>query len=176
MPKVVLLRLGHRRERDKRVTTHCGLVARAFGASEMILSGEEDPRVLESVREVVKRWGGPFEVRYSPKWKDEIVRWKGIIVHLTMYGQPVQTVIDEIREKFARQDILLVVGAEKVPKELYFMADYNVAITNQPHSEIAAIALFLDKLFEGNELEREFKDWKVKVIPQKRGKKLITAS
>lgn len=176
MPKVVLLRLGHRRERDKRVTTHCGLVARAFGASGMILSGEEDPMVMRSIEEVVKRWGGPFEVRYSPKWKDKLSRWKGIVVHLTMYGQPIQTVIDEIRKKFVKDDILLVVGAEKVPKELYSVADYNVAITNQPHSEIAAIALFLDRLLEGNELEKEFKDWKVKIIPQKRGKKLIRSS
>ncbi|MCG7848715.1 MAG: tRNA (cytidine(56)-2'-O)-methyltransferase, partial [ANME-2 cluster archaeon] len=30
---IVVLRLGHRPERDQRVTTHVGLTARALGAS-----------------------------------------------------------------------------------------------------------------------------------------------
>ena len=37
---ISVLRLGHRRERDKRITSHLGLTARAFGANEVILAGE----------------------------------------------------------------------------------------------------------------------------------------
>ena len=33
--KISVLRLGHRLVRDDRVSTHVGLVARAFGASEI---------------------------------------------------------------------------------------------------------------------------------------------
>jgi tRNA (cytidine56-2'-O)-methyltransferase len=40
--RVTVLRLGHRPERDKRITTHVGLVARAFGAEEMLLAGGGD--------------------------------------------------------------------------------------------------------------------------------------
>jgi len=176
MARVVVLRLGHRRERDTRITTHCGLVARAFGASEIILSGEEDNAVMEKLKDVVERWGGPFEISYVKNWKDFIKEWKerrGIVVHLTMYGIPIQKAINEIKEKFKDSDLLVIIGAEKVPKEAYFLADFNVSITNQPHSEVAALAIFLDRLFQGKELEREFENWKVKIIPQKRGKVLV---
>ena len=35
--RVIILRLGHRPERDKRITTHVALTARAFGAEGMLL-------------------------------------------------------------------------------------------------------------------------------------------
>ena len=35
-PYVSVLRLGHRRDRDKRITSHLGLTARAFGANEIL--------------------------------------------------------------------------------------------------------------------------------------------
>ena len=41
--KVSVMRLGHRVDRDKRMTSHLGLTARAFGADEVILSGDDDP-------------------------------------------------------------------------------------------------------------------------------------
>ena len=44
--RVSVLRLGHRRERDKRITSHLGLTARAFGADEVILAGEEDDSAI----------------------------------------------------------------------------------------------------------------------------------
>ncbi len=58
--RVVVLRLGHRPERDKRITTHVGLVARAFGAEEMLLAGR-DAHVEESLADVTERWGGSFQ-------------------------------------------------------------------------------------------------------------------
>ncbi|MGI0148094.1 MAG: tRNA (cytidine(56)-2'-O)-methyltransferase, partial [Thermoplasmata archaeon] len=36
-PRVTVLRLGHRPSRDKRVTTHVALVARAFGAAGILV-------------------------------------------------------------------------------------------------------------------------------------------
>ena len=39
---VSVLRLGHRVDRDKRMTSHLGLTARAFGANRVILAGDND--------------------------------------------------------------------------------------------------------------------------------------
>lgn len=69
-------------------------------------------------------------------------------------------------------DLLAIVGAEKVPKEVYNLANYNLAVTNQPHSEVAALAIFLHDLLEGKELNRDFSDAELKVVPQEEGKKL----
>ena len=66
-PRLSVLRLGHRVDRDKRITSHLGLTARAFGADEIILSGEEDDTPLETWKEVSERFGGSLECRYEPK-------------------------------------------------------------------------------------------------------------
>ena len=54
--KVEVLRLGHRIIRDQRVTTHVGLVARAFGANSMIFCGQRDEGVIETINKVVGVW------------------------------------------------------------------------------------------------------------------------
>ncbi|HII06722.1 MAG TPA: tRNA (cytidine(56)-2'-O)-methyltransferase [Methanotrichaceae archaeon] len=169
--RVVVLRLGHRPERDKRITTHVGLVARAFGAEEMLLAGRDD-KLVGGLEDVVLRWGGDFQVRSNVSWKREARLWKesgGKIVHLTMYGTPFSESIKEIRQSEA---VMVVVGAEKVPPEIYEMADWNVGVGNQPHSEVAALAVFLDRLWEGEELEKEF-DGKIQVVPSPRYKTVI---
>ncbi len=172
---IFVLRLGHRKDRDKRITTHVGLVARAFGADGIFISGEYDENVIKSLEDVVERWGGPFIVKYEKDWRKLLKEWKGIIVHLTMYGLPIDQVIDKIRKIGETKDILVVVGAEKVPRDVYELANYNVAIGNQPHSEVAALAIFLDRYFQGMELYKEF-DGRLKIIPQARGKKVIETS
>ncbi|MDD1661220.1 MAG: tRNA (cytidine(56)-2'-O)-methyltransferase [Methanomicrobiales archaeon] len=172
MKKVCVLRLGHRPFRDKRVTTHVGLAARAFGADGMYLAGD-DPGVAGSLRDVAARWGGSFFVRDGVSWKSCIRAWKekgGTVVHLTMYGLPMREVIGEIR---ARDEILLVVGAEKVPGEVYGLADYNVSVTTQPHSEVSGVAVFLDHLFEGAELDRTYPDAELRIEPSRDGKRTI---
>lgn len=169
--RVVVLRLGHRPERDKRITTHVGLVARAFGAEEMLLTGR-DAHIEESLADVAERWGGDFRLKSDVSWRGEAVRWKeegGKIVHLTMYGSNLPDVIDEIRQS---ESIMVAVGAEKVPAEMYELADWNVAVGNQPHSEVAALAVFLDRLFEGKELLSEFEGG-LKIVPSPRGKQVI---
>ncbi|AMM53434.1 tRNA (cytidine(56)-2'-O)-methyltransferase [Pyrococcus kukulkanii] len=172
---IVVLRLGHRPERDKRITTHVALTARAFGADGVvIISEEEDEKVKESVEDVVRRWGGPFFIEFDRSWKHRIREFKGVKVHLTMYGLHIDDVIDELKDKLKEgQDFMVIVGAEKVPREVYELADYNVAIGNQPHSEVAALAVFLDRLLEGQGLRKEFKNAKLKIIPQARGKKVV---
>lgn len=174
--KVYVLRLGHRVSRDKRITTHVGLIARALGADGIILSGERDEDVVRSLRRVVEFWGGPFEVSYVEDWLGFMKRvkkegWR--IVHLTVYGLPIQDVIDEIRK--SEGDKLVVVGASKVPGIVYQIADWNVAVSSQPHSECGSLAVFLDRFFQGKELEKEFKNWRLKVVPQARGKKVVKA-
>jgi len=167
--EIVILRIGHRPERDQRVTTHVALTGRALGASGMYLAAD-DKGVAESVRDVADRWGGTFFCENNAKWRSCIKDWKaagGKVVHLTMYGINLPDIIGEIRPC---EKLLVVVGAEKVPGEMYGLADYNVAVTGQPHSEISSLALFLDHLAEGNEFKREFSGAKIRIVPSKAGK------
>lgn len=163
-----VLRIGHRPSRDKRVTTHAALVARAFGADGIIIS-TRDGEIEETIRSVVSRFGGDFEISSGIGWRKTLESWKGTKVHLTMYGMPVDDVIPEIRGK----DVMVIIGAEKVPGELFKLADHNVAVGSQPHSEIAALAIFLDKYFEGNEIRKSFDNAKLAVIPSERGKIVV---
>jgi len=172
--KVFVLRLGHRPERDKRITTHVFLVARAFGAHGAFYSGQKDEKVEASIRKVVESWGGPFSIEYVEEWVKKIREWKkmgGEAIHLTMYGLPLNEVIQEIRK--SKKDKLIIVGGEKVPRLVYDLADWNVSITLQPHSEVGALSVFLHELYMGEELKREFENARIKVIPQARGKKVI---
>lgn len=169
--KVWVLRLGHRRGRDPRLTTHVALTARALGCDGVILSGEKDDSIIENINEVVKNWGNHFEVKYEKNWRNIINNWKGRTVHLTMYGLPIQDKIDEIKKS---KNILVIVGSEKVPSEVYQLVDFNIAVTNQPHSEVGSLAIFLDKLFEEKELKKKFKNARIKIVPQEKGKKTIS--
>ncbi len=174
--EIVILRLGHRLERDKRITTHVGLVGRALGAKGMLLASE-DKGIERSIKEVTKRWGGDFFVQTGVKWREELKKWKqegGKVCHLTMYGENILDVIDEIREEAKKEKacIMVVVGAEKVPFDLFETADWNLAVGNQPHSEIAALALFLDYLQQGKELKTKFEHAEMEIVPKGRGKEV----
>ena len=171
-----MLRLGHRLERDKRVTTHVGLVGRALGARGMLLTSE-DKGVERSINRVTRQWGGDFFVQTGVNWRDAIKNWKqegGKVCHLTMYGENILDVIDEVREeaKNEKARIMVVVGAEKVPYEVFEAADWNIAVGNQPHSEIAALALFLDHLQHGKELKTRFEHAETEIVPTRRGKEV----
>jgi tRNA (cytidine56-2'-O)-methyltransferase len=91
-----------------------------------------------------------------------------------MYGLPINEVIQRIRE--SKRDKLIIVGGEKVPNIVYELADWNVSITSQPHSEVGALSVFLHLLYMGSELKKEFKDARIKIIPQAKGKKVIKIS
>jgi tRNA (cytidine56-2'-O)-methyltransferase len=170
--QVYVLRLGHRPQRDRRVTTHVALVARAFGTLGIYVAGVRDESVRKSVMKVVERWGGGyFKVIDNVNPIDIVKQFKGehsCVIHLTMYGLPVSNVIKDIAEKCKK--ILVIVGAEKVERIYYELADYNVAIGNQPHSEVSALALFLDRLWQGHEMNICFSDAKYYIVPSARGK------
>ncbi|MEM3913446.1 MAG: tRNA (cytidine(56)-2'-O)-methyltransferase [Desulfurococcaceae archaeon] len=169
--KIYVLRYGHRVGRDKRVTTHVALVTRAFGANGFILGDVVDESIYRTITKVIDAWGGELHVEMGVNSFEYCENWKkqgGLIVHLTMYGLHVDEVIGDLRRD--TRDLLIVVGAKKVPGFFYEIADYNVAIGHQPHSEIAALAVFLDKLFEGRELYLKFNNAKLEVIPSPRGK------
>jgi len=164
---IAVLRLGHRVGRDVRITTHICLAARALGAEKVFLSGEKDESVIKSIEGVVKRWGGEFEVEYRKDWRAVMKGWKGKTVHLTMYGEPLNDRVGLLRKE---KDLLVIVGAEKVPSEVYRNADFNISVSGQPHSEVAALAVFLDRFFEGKELEKRFSGAKLRIVPQAHGK------
>ncbi|MCK4613227.1 MAG: tRNA (cytidine(56)-2'-O)-methyltransferase [Thermoplasmata archaeon] len=173
---ITVLRLGERPERDHRINTHLSLVARAFGADKLIMFFR-DPSLLESVSLVNEKFGGDFEVEVREKgeWKGVIKKWDGVIVHLTMYGVPLEEGVDRLRKMVDDQDILVILGGKKVPAEVYQRAHLNIGVGSQPHSEVAALAVFLDRYLEGKGLRREMEGWKYKVVPQERGKKVISA-
>jgi len=175
--RVVVLRWGHR-PRDLRLTTHVALTARAFGASGFILADVEEKNIKAKIEKVVADWGGHFSFEMGVPWRTAVDKWKengGIVVHLTMYGQNLgeTDVMREIRS--SRRDVMVVVGSRKVPAEFFSkeFSDYNIAIGGQPHSEVAALAVFLDRLFEGNELSKKFEQAKIEVLPSPRGKHLV---
>ncbi|MDS0258761.1 tRNA (cytidine(56)-2'-O)-methyltransferase [Haloarcula sp. S1CR25-12] len=169
---VTVLRLGHRPGRDERITTHVGLTARALGADRVVLAGAASSRA-DTVVDITDRFGGPFDVETTDEPKRRIRDFAGTVVHLTMYGEPIQDVEGDIRAAHDAEPLLVVVGAEKVPFEVYERADYNVGVTNQPHSEIASLAVFLDRLYGGAELDRDWQDPDQVVVPMETGKKVI---
>ena len=161
-----------------RLTSHVALTARALGCSGFILSEVKDSKLKETIEKVTSNWGGNFFFEMGNSWKSVIMKWKkqgGIIVHLTAYGENIQTSDVLNRIKASPENVLLIVGSKKVPKSFYTkeISDFNVSIGNQPHSECSALAIFLDRFFEGSELNSTFSKAKIKIIPQKRGKKTI---
>ncbi len=166
---IEVVRIGQRLVRDDRVTTHVALVSRAFGA-ERIYMTEVNPEIKDTLEKINKTWGGDFEVEFIDKWKTIVKKKKEEkikIVHLSMYGENINDVQGNLQEE---ENLLIVVGAEKVPREIYELADYNVGVGSQPHSEISALAILLDRIQKGKQFEKEFPDAKRKIIPTKNGK------
>jgi tRNA (cytidine56-2'-O)-methyltransferase len=172
MKKIVILRLGHRPQRDKRITTHVGLTARAFGAEGMLLASN-DPKLTDNLIDASNRWGGDFYVKNDVSWKAEITKWKdngGKVCHLSMYGVNLPDAVPELKKC---EKLMIVVGAEKVPFEIYEMADWNVAVGNQPHSEVAAVAVTMDRIAESEPLNNAFEGGELTIVPMGCGKKVI---
>ena len=168
---IMILRLGHRIVRDQRISSHCALVARALGAGGFSYSGQRDSNLEASIKRVAGQWGGPFSIRYVKDWKKEIKGFKGMKVHLTVYGLPFKKHISRIRRV---KNLLVIVGGEKVPPEVYKSCDYNISVGSQPHSEVGALSIFLYEL-SGRKFREKFRKAKRKVIPQERGKKVLKA-
>ena len=175
--KIVVLRWGHR-QRDFRVTTHVALTARAFGASGFILADSDDSTIEHTIENIVRNWGGSFNFKMGIPWRFAVEEWKrkdGIVLHLTAYGENIETSNAINRIKSLKKDIMLLVGSRKVPSDFFSkeISDFNLAIGNQPHSEVAALAVFLDRLFGGRKLTKSFEGAKLKILPSKFGKKVL---
>ena len=169
---IEILRIGQRLVRDDRVTTHVALVARAFGASKIYMN-EVNPEIKDTLDRVSKTWGGDFEISFIDDWKELVKRRKNNsarIVHLTMYGEDINDVESRLEKE---QDLLIVIGAEKVPRKIFDLADYNVAIGSQPHSEISALAVLLDRILKGKKFSTSFDEAQRKIIPTKQGKNVV---
>ncbi len=166
---IEVVRIGQRLVRDDRVTTHVALVSRGFGADRIYMT-EINPEIKETIEKINNTWGGNFEIEFIEKWKPIVKKKKeeGFkIVHLSMYGENINEAQKKIQDE---ENLLVVVGAEKVPREIYELADYNVGVGNQPHSEISALAILLDRIQKGKQFEKEFPNAKRKIIPTKNGK------
>ncbi|MDQ1279996.1 MAG: tRNA (cytidine56-2-O)-methyltransferase [Thermoproteota archaeon] len=171
--EVSVLRLSHRYVRDTRTTTHLFLVARAFGTDKVVYTGQRDKEIEEELKEITETWGGSFKIEHSESWTSTLKDWQnsdGETIHLTMYGLPIQDVINQIRA--SKKNKLIIVGGAKVPGTVYRLVDWNVAVTSQPHSEVGALSVFLHELFEGRELSKNFPNAKLIIIPQQKGKKV----
>ncbi|HET7405253.1 MAG TPA: tRNA (cytidine(56)-2'-O)-methyltransferase [Candidatus Bathyarchaeia archaeon] len=173
MGRTIILRIGHRVFRDSRVTTHVCLTARALGAEGVIIADHEDKIVESTIRELTSRFGGPFTVQTGIPWRKAVRDWKargGRVVHLTAYGLPLPKMIPEIQKTGG--DVLVVVGSEKMPGEMFKLADWNISVTNQPMSEIAALAIFLDWYKDHGEFDREFSETRLRIVPSRDGKEI----
>jgi tRNA (cytidine56-2'-O)-methyltransferase len=163
-----------------RLTTHVALTARALCASGFILADTSDPHIEETVAKITKAWGGNFHFEMGTPWKRAVREWKadgGVVVHLTAYGENIQTSNVIQRIKAQGKEVMLLVGSQKVPGEFYSeeVSDFNVAVGNQPHSECSALAIFLDRYFEGKELGQPFEKAKITIVPKERGKLIKTS-
>ncbi len=167
--EIEVLRIGQRVVRDDRVTTHVALVARAFGASRIYMN-EVNPEIKDTIKKINETWGGGFEIIMINSWRRTLKEKLGegfIAVHLTMYGEPVH----KMGRKISVEDkILVVVGAKKTPREVYELSRYNVAVASQPHSEIGALAVLLDRIQDGRQFEKRFGGAKRIIVPTNRGK------
>ncbi|HEV2316764.1 MAG TPA: tRNA (cytidine(56)-2'-O)-methyltransferase [Thermoplasmata archaeon] len=170
-PAVDVLRIGHRPGRDPRLTTHLALAARALGADRLLLH-PPDPAIAATLAGVSRRFGGKFVVEGVTDWRRAVRARRGEVVHLTMYGEPIARKLPWIRR---RARVLLVVGGAKVPADLYAMADANVSVGSQPHSEVAALAVVLDRLV-GTPATGRWKGAEQRIVPQARGKRVRTVA
>ena len=168
LPEVAVLRVGHRPGRDPRLTTHVALAARAFGARRMYLHPPDD-ELAARIASVSHRWGGEFAVVPVGDWKSLLRTYPGAVVHLTMYGIPLEKVLPRLA-RF--RQLLLVVGGAKVPPELYQRSRYNVAVGHQPHSEVAAVAVTLERLL-GLPGPLRPGEAPQRIVPSARGKRVV---
>ena len=170
---IEVVRIGQRLVRDDRVTTHVALVARAFGCAKIFMT-EVNPEIKDTLEKINNTWGGNFVVEFIDNWKSIVKNKKEQykIVHLTMYGESINDVDEQLRKE---ENLLIVVGAEKVPREIYELADYNVGIGSQPHSEISALAILLDRIQKGEQFKNSFPGAKRKIIPTRKGKNVLVS-
>ena len=127
----------------------------------MIIFGDHDPSIVETLSGVSERFGGEFTSRFekNPMGYLKNSEWVvpigcGTVVHLTMYGESHSETLPRIGRD---RPVAFVVGGAKVPGELFGIADYNISVGNQPHSEVAALAITLSEWFRSVALKVVFR-------------------
>jgi len=171
---IEILRLSHRIARDKRISTHLGLTARTFGIQAIYYAGQKDNQLEQSLEKMNANFGSFSRFIYvkNPLALVKEKKQQGyFIIHLTMYGLSLGNELSNIKKQ---KKILFVVGSEHVPSKYYHEADLNLAVTNQPHSELSAIAIILYELTKGKSIE--YKNAKLKIQPSERGKIIYSSS
>jgi len=56
---------------------------------------------------------------------------------------------------------------------MFRVADWNVSVTSQPMSEVAALAIFLDWFNGHEEFDLDFPNAAIRIIPSKTEKKML---
>ena len=171
-PEVVLVRLSHRIMRDVRTTTHCCLVARAFNAKTIYVLGEKEESLEGTLSTMNETFGSQtkiiFEKQKPVALLKELQQQGFCVVHLTMYGMPLEEKLVKLQQQ---NKMAIVVGSEKVPREVYEQANYNIAVGSQPHSEVAALGITLYAIHDGT--FPTLIGGKKKIIPQEKGKRVV---
>ena len=142
------------------------LVARAFGASSITFAPGPKANASGLVRyssALNRKWGGRFSITFAKDWKRFISEKKNYVkIYLTRYGIPIKKVEYTLK---TYKNILIIVSMSESVKSLYKACDFNVSITNQPHTSASAIAVFLHNFYNGRELAIRFENAAYKVVP-----------
>ena len=166
-----ILRLSHRIARDKRVSTHLALTSRALLANKLYYSGQKDSSLEDSIKKINNKFGSNFKIEHikNPISLIKEKKKQGItILHLTVYGLELKKQLYNIKKL---KKLLIIIGSEHVPSQYYEIADINLAITNQPHSELSSLAILLYELNKDKNIN--FKNAKIEIKPSEKGKDII---
>ena len=88
-----------------------------------------------------------------------------------MYGESWR---ESLGENERNRPMVIVVGGTKVPGEVFSLAKYNISIGNQPHSEVAALGVFLESLIGQIDESKHFHGGDIQVIPSIDRKKVMS--
>lgn len=143
------------------------LVARAFGAAGVTFSSRKDQRLIKYMQQTNNKWGGSFAVDFESNYMKMLGQESSYKkVYLTRYGVPLQDIIGTLR---TYKNLLLIVTEKETFDPAYARSDFNVSITDQPHSSTSAIAVFLHEFYSGRELAMHFENARYKVVPSEQG-------
>ena len=173
-----MLRWGHRPQRDVRLTTHVALTARALCASGFILSDTLDAHIQETVNKITQNWGGNFYFEMGTSWKKVVREWKtkgGVVVHLTAYGENIQTsdILDRIKK--TNKDLLVNCWKPKSSWRVLFKRSIRFQHINRKPTAFRMFRIgdiSWIGYFKGKELAKPFEKAKIEIVPKERGKEI----
>ena len=93
---------------------------------------------------------------------DEGTYTYGVSSVLTMYGESWRESLNSIERG---RPMVIVVGGTKVSGEVFRLANHNISIGNQPHSEVAALGVFLESFIGPLDESKHFQGGEIQVVP-----------